>query len=186
MFQGTEPLGGPSKPQSDLGPQKLTPMNAALWRKFTFGVLPAWLRMEDRMSMASSVESRLPFLDYRLVEFAFGLPDRFKLRDGYVKYILRQSMRGRLPDRLLQSRTKRRFTAPYAGWFREPWRRMISDLLLGECRVAPYLKGNRFRRRLRAYLDGNDSAMSPRVLWRTLATELWLEHAVQRYQRTDG
>jgi asparagine synthase (glutamine-hydrolysing) len=176
LFQGTEPLGGTGNPESVLRTPEFTPVNAALWRKFASDVLPAWLRMEDRMSMASSVESRLPFLDYRLVEFAFGLPDHFKLRDGYVKYILRQSMRGRLPDHLVLARTKRRFNAPYSGWFRGPWRRMISELLLGGCRVAPYLRGKQFRRRLHAYLDGNDSAMSPRVLWRVLATELWLEH----------
>jgi asparagine synthase (glutamine-hydrolysing) len=173
LFRGPEPNARGASAEL-AGVPDPTPLKTAVWRKFSDEVLPVWLRMEDRMSMASSVESRLPFLDYRLVEFAFGLPDRFKLRDGYTKYILRRSMRGRLPDRLVEARVKLRFNAPYAGWFRGPWRPMISDLLLGECEVAPYLKGDRFRTRLRAYLDGSDSSLATRMLWRVLATELWL------------
>ena len=60
--------------------------------------LPLYLRVEDRNSMANSVEVRLPWLDYRLVEFGFRLPDRWKIRGSLNKYIVRASARGRIPD----------------------------------------------------------------------------------------
>ena len=60
--------------------------------------LPHQLHSEDRSSMSFSLESRLPFLDHRLVEFCLSLPDEFKLRNGTTKYILRESMRSILPN----------------------------------------------------------------------------------------
>ncbi len=61
-------------------PRRMSPLDAGLWRSFHSAILPCWLRMEDRMSMAHGVESRLPFMDYRLVEFAFQLADTMKLQ----------------------------------------------------------------------------------------------------------
>jgi asparagine synthase (glutamine-hydrolysing) len=60
--------------------------------------LPMVLHWEDRNSMAHSIESRAPFLDYRLVEFTLGLPDEFKIQSGKTKRVLRESMKGILPE----------------------------------------------------------------------------------------
>lgn len=155
-------------------PPGFTPLNAALWFQFSIRNVPRWLRMEDRVSMAASVESRLPFLDYRLVEFAFALPDDLKLRDGYSKYILRQAMRDLLPERMVNNRVKRQFLAPYRIWLRGPWRPMVNDLLAAPGRVAPYLNYPRFREKLRSFLAGNDRALNPAQLWRVLSVELWM------------
>jgi asparagine synthase (glutamine-hydrolysing) len=160
---------------ADALPPHLSPLNAILWLTFTQHVIPMWLRMEDRVSMTCSVESRLPFMDYRLVEFAFNLPDRLKLRDGYTKYILRQAMQDSLPESVAFNRVKRRFQPPYPQWFRGAWRPMIQDLLLGPCQVQPYLHPPRFRERLQAYLAGHNSALPARTLWRVLSTEIWLQ-----------
>jgi asparagine synthase (glutamine-hydrolysing) len=154
--------------------QDLSPLNAALWLKFTKTILPMWLRMEDRVSMAFSVESRLPFLDYRLVEFAFNLPDELKLKDGYTKYILRQAMKDRLPERIVFNRAKQRFATPYHEWFRGSWRSLIEDLLFAPCNVQPYLDLPKFREKLRAYLAGDNSVLEARILWRVLSTEMCL------------
>ena len=154
---------------------KLSPLNAALWTQFGRTILPRWLRMEDRMSMAWSIESRLPFMDYRLVEFVFNLPDTAKLNDGQTKYILRRAMAGRLPDRIVQGTAKRCFGTPYPTWLRGAWRPMVEDLLLsGDCRVRPYLRLDEFRMRLRRYLDGSEDGFDAGTLWRVLSTELWL------------
>jgi asparagine synthetase B (glutamine-hydrolysing) len=59
--------------------------------------LPLYLRIEDRNSMAHSVEARLPFLDYRLVSFVSGLSDDWKIRGPWNKYVLREGMRGADP-----------------------------------------------------------------------------------------
>lgn len=79
-------------------------------------VLPALLRFEDRNSMAFSIEGRLPFLDYRLVEFALGLPSNFKIRDGWSKWILRSSMSDRLPREIAWRKRKIGFEAPKSVW----------------------------------------------------------------------
>ncbi len=71
----------------------------------------------DKMTMASSVEARVPFLDHELVEFAFALPERAKVRDGVGKWILKEAVDGLLPRDVVH-RPKQGFGAPVAEWFR--------------------------------------------------------------------
>jgi asparagine synthase (glutamine-hydrolysing) len=78
--------------------------------------LPSLLRYEDRNSMGNSIESRLPFLDHRVIEFGTALPVRHKLRGGMGKYLLRDAMRGKVPDRILFNRDKRGFDTRHADW----------------------------------------------------------------------
>ncbi len=82
----------------------------------TTGGLPTLLRYEDRNSMENSVESRLPFLDYRLLEWAIALPTGLKLRNGYGKWLLRQVAPDRLPSELVMARAKRGFDVASAEW----------------------------------------------------------------------
>jgi asparagine synthase (glutamine-hydrolysing) len=77
------------------------------------------LHWEDRNSMAHSVESRVPFLDYRLVEFGLGLPEAFKLSDGITKRVLREGMSGVLPDRIRNRMDKLGFVTPEEVWIKE-------------------------------------------------------------------
>ena len=80
--------------------------------------LPTLLRYEDRNSMGNSVESRLPFLDYRLVEVALALPAAVKLRDGFGKWIVREVVRGRIPEEIRAARYKRGFDVQQSDWIR--------------------------------------------------------------------
>jgi asparagine synthase (glutamine-hydrolysing) len=73
--------------------------------------LPALLRYEDRNSMDHSIEARVPFLDYRLIQFVFGLEDSLKIRGATTKYILREAMRGILPEEIRTRRDKIGFKA---------------------------------------------------------------------------
>ena len=73
-------------------------LNNVLYWELTRTRLPALLRYEDRLSMAHSIESRVPFLDHRLVELAFALPDDVKRHGGWSKYALRRALDGLLPD----------------------------------------------------------------------------------------
>src|SRR4030081_2629873 len=73
-------------------------LNNVLYWELTRSRLPALLRYEDRLSMAFSLESRVPFLDHRLVELAFALPDDFKRRDGRSKYGLGGALEGFFPS----------------------------------------------------------------------------------------
>jgi len=78
--------------------------------------LPMLLRWEDRNSMAFSVEARVPFLDYRFVELALGLPDEAKVGGGISKRALRQAMRGTVPDLVLDRKDKMGFVTSEALW----------------------------------------------------------------------
>jgi asparagine synthase (glutamine-hydrolysing) len=78
--------------------------------------LPHLLRYEDRNSMRHSIETRLPFLDYRLVEFCLGLPVQVKIQNGWSKYILRASMGDVLPAEIAWRRDKLGFEAPMRSW----------------------------------------------------------------------
>ena len=89
--------------------------------------LPALLRYEDRNSMAHSVETRLPFLDHRLVEYAFRLPDKVKLHGGVSKLILRRTMRGIVPDMILDRRDKIGFATPERDWLLGPLSGVIRE-----------------------------------------------------------
>ena len=80
--------------------------------------LPLYLRVEDRNSMAHAVEVRLPFLDHRLVLFAFRLGASWKLRGAYTKVVLREAMRGRIADSVRQRATKFGFPTSVNEWFR--------------------------------------------------------------------
>jgi asparagine synthase (glutamine-hydrolysing) len=79
---------------------------------YLFNELPALLRYEDRNSMARSIEARVPFLDHRLVELAFQLPDEHKIDAGITKRVLRQAMAGLVPEQVLSRTDKMVFETP--------------------------------------------------------------------------
>src|SRR5206468_1555120 len=87
------------------------------------------LMKQDQMSMSASIESRVPFLDHKLVEFATRLPDRLKLNGFTTKRILRTALRGVVPESIL-TRPKMGFPVPFAGWVRGTWNDVVRDVLL--------------------------------------------------------
>lgn len=87
--------------------------------QLTASNLQMLLHWEDRNSMAHSVESRVPFLDYGLVEFVLGLPDEFKLHRGITKRVLRESMGDVLPEKIRDRTDKLGFVTPEEVWLRE-------------------------------------------------------------------
>ncbi len=91
-------------------------VNALSYAQLTHSNLQMMLRSADRSSMAHSVESRVPFLDHRLVEFALGLPAEFKIGGGVTKRVLRAAMSGVLPDRIRDRVDKIGFETPESSW----------------------------------------------------------------------
>jgi asparagine synthase (glutamine-hydrolysing) len=87
------------------------------------------LMKQDQMSMSTSIESRVPFLDHELVEFAARLPDRLRLSGFTTKRILRESVRGLLPESIL-TRKKMGFPVPFAGWVASRWHSVAREVLL--------------------------------------------------------
>jgi asparagine synthase (glutamine-hydrolysing) len=129
------------------------------------------LMKQDQMSMATSVESRVPFLDHKLVEFTAKMPDTLKLRGGTTKYILRESMKGILPEKIL-SRRKMGFPVPIGSWFRGSFKSVIDEYVLGERALARGIFAPDFMRKLVSlHQAGEDHSER---LWALLNFEIWL------------
>lgn len=90
------------------------------------------LHYEDRNSMAFSVESRVPFLDHRLVEFVFSLPSNYKINSGNTKAILRKSMEGIIPEKIRTRKSKLGFATPEKSWQKTILRPQIEQALQDE------------------------------------------------------
>jgi asparagine synthase (glutamine-hydrolysing) len=129
------------------------------------------LMKQDQMSMAASIESRVPFLDHKLVEFTARLPERLKIRRGWTtKYILRRSMKGLLPEPIL-TRPKMGFPVPVGAWFRGPFRSVVDEYVLSERATARGLFDERFVRRLvQEHMAG---ANHTERLWSLVNMEIW-------------
>jgi asparagine synthase (glutamine-hydrolysing) len=95
-------------------------LNKMLLREFSNTRLKAYLKCEDRCSMWHGVESRTPFADdIKLIEYAFQLPSSYKIKNSTNKYILRESLRGIVPDIILNRKDKMGFATPNSSWIRE-------------------------------------------------------------------
>lgn len=91
--------------------------------------VPPLLRYEDRNSMAWSIESRVPFLDYRLVEFMLELPTSLKVSRSRTKALMRSALRGRVPDAILDRRDKMGFVTPQHLWMKGPLKQYFAETL---------------------------------------------------------
>lgn len=103
-------------------------LSQKLYDDLTRFSIPPLLRYEDRNSMAFSLEARVPFLDHRLVEFCFALPNRFKIDPPHTKLVLRKAMNGRLPASVTQRQDKLGYPTPAANWFRQELKTWMMDL----------------------------------------------------------
>jgi asparagine synthase (glutamine-hydrolysing) len=123
----TPELCGHVASDETIGPAK--DLNAALAYSVYQSPLPLYLRIEDRNSMAHSVEARLPFLDYRLVTLCFSLSPEWHLRGPWNKYVLREAMRGRIPESVRRRIEKMGFPTPARSWFADTLHSPLLDLL---------------------------------------------------------
>lgn len=89
------------------------------------------LMKQDQMSMAASIESRVPFLDHKLVEFTAQMPTNMKLRGDTTKFLLKEAMKGILPDEILY-RQKMGFPVPVGSWFRNEFKHIVDEYVLSE------------------------------------------------------
>ncbi len=136
------------------------------------------LMKQDQMSMAASIESRVPFLDHKLVEFAARIPARHKVRYLSGKYLLRKAMAGRLPEEVL-NRTKMGFPTPVKPWLRHQLFERIEKVLTdGRLEERGLLNPGYIRDLLDAHRRGRADATD--AIWRLLNFELWCRVAVDR------
>lgn len=158
--------------------QGATPLQQLLQLNF-HDYLPNDLNVKlDRCSMAHGLETRCPFLDTRLIEWSFSLPDRFKWRKGVTKWILREAFREDLPQPIL-TRRKMGFGVPLETWFRGPWKEPLHDLLAtGRPRVLQYLEAEGLQALLLHHTKGQEDA--GQRLWLLLTFEVWLRSLERR------
>ena len=128
------------------------------------------LMKQDQMSMAASIESRVPFLDHRLVEYTARLPEKFKIRGRETKWILREAMKGILPDEIL-TRPKMGFPVPLGSWLRQEYKHVADEYVLSERALARKIFDADFLRRIVAeHNAGKDHAAR---IFRLINIEIW-------------
>ena len=131
-------------------------------------LLPALLHVEDRMSMAHGLESRVPFLDHPLIEFLATVPADVKFRGGQMKHLLKRSYSDVIPKEILNRRDKMGFPVPLSDWFSEELRDFVNDLFRSKAaQDRPFINA-------KAILGGLDgTAKFSRKLWGLVSLELW-------------
>ena len=129
----------------------------------------------DRAAMANSLETRIPFLDHRVVELAWRLPMAMKMREGKSKWILRQVLYQYVPQRLIE-RPKAGFGIPLGDWLRGPLREWAESLLDKQrLQREGYFNVNFVRELWHAHLTGKRNHQS--LLWSILMFQTWLAEA---------
>lgn len=140
--------------------------------------LPELLLMRvDKMTMATSVEARVPFLDHKLVEFAMALPRHFKYRDGETKYLLKRALAGVIPERVIKRR-KKGFGAPINVWMLDRLGGFIEHTLFN----SPLRKRGFFDYEFIAQLLKEQRARRVNYsfyLWSLLNLSLWYEQWIE-------
>ena len=138
-------------------------------------ILPALLQVEDRVSMAVSIESRVPMLDYRIAELLASMPPAMKFKNGQTKYALHRAMQSIVPGKILKRKDKMGFPVPLKEWWSGPLREFIADTLLSErCRQRGFFNPKGLRTLIQ------QEAAFGRQVWGTLCLELWANAFLDR------
>jgi asparagine synthase (glutamine-hydrolysing) len=136
----------------------------------------------DKMTMANSVELRVPLLDHKILEFAASLPENHKIRGFTTKFIAKRALRSRVPREILQ-RKKAGFPVPYELWFRTELRNWVSDVLLDRQTLS---RGYFKRAAIESLLAENSEAgRYSRELLSLLALEFWHRAFVDKRPERD-
>jgi asparagine synthase (glutamine-hydrolysing) len=141
-----------------------------LYRSLFYTFLPGFLHCTDRMSMAFSIECRVPSLDHRIVEFAFALEDEDKIKNGQTKYILRQAMEGIVPQAILTRRDKQPFVGQeMAAWLDGPLKYLVERPMRFD--GVDIINEREVRRVVQDYKQGDRSKTW--LVWRLATLNFW-------------
>ena len=149
--------------------------NSALRRILCFDQL-SWLpdnllERGDRMTMAASLEARMPFMDHELAAYVSSLPDEYRVRGRTTKWILREAMKQLLPQAILE-RPKVGFRVPVNEWFRGPMKDYLYEHLTGtDSRTRHYYHAAALQQVLAEHVAGRQN--HEKLLWSLLTLEIW-------------
>lgn len=121
--------------------------------------------------MAVSLEARVPILDHEVVEFAMSLPSALKMRNGGSKWILRQAIRGLVPDSVLE-KPKQGFAVPLDHWFRGPLQHRLRAISAQDARIHQWVDSTAVSRLVSEHMAGRRDHQG--ILWRLVVLEGWL------------
>jgi asparagine synthase (glutamine-hydrolysing) len=155
---------------------KASPLNRMLYVDAKVWLPDDLLMKADKMTMANGLELRVPFLDHKLVEFAAMLPDDWKLGGKGGKTLLRQAMRGVLPNAIID-RPKKGFPLPIASWLRGPLRQFTRENLLARhAACGRYLNSSAVTRIINEHEHGRVDRSQE--VWALLVFEFWHRHFI--------
>jgi asparagine synthase (glutamine-hydrolysing) len=143
------------------------------WAQYTWANLPMLLHWADRNSMAHSVESRLPFLDVRVAEFGMALAEGQRVRGAVTKRVLREAMRGLVPDMVLDRRDKLGFSTPEERWLLRDAPVWVEATLKAGVESSKGVLSQSVLERAKAMIAGTEPFSSE--LWRWLCFGLWMK-----------
>lgn len=135
--------------------------------------LPYLLRYADRNSMAFSREIRLPFLDYRLVEFIFSIPDNFIIRQGQTKYILRKAMEGVVPREILNRHDKVGYAFPRSVWYEDNMQALMDNCVSQINGDNSFFIPNKLKAWWQLRLGGGKNYFQAREQWKVFNLLAW-------------
>ncbi|MCP2043984.1 asparagine synthase (glutamine-hydrolyzing) [Pontibacter sp. HSC-36F09] len=141
------------------------------------------LKWEDLNSMHFSLEARVPFLDYRLVEKTLASSDNWAIRHGITKFILREAMKGMLPEKIRLRQDKIGFGTPQDEWFREPaWQKIVEGVLNSNSfRERNLINPEVAMRKYKEHLSGKTNIA--KEIWKWVHLELWFRTFIDQHQQ---
>lgn len=152
-------------------PNDNSPLRRILYFDQTSWLPDNLLERGDRMTMAASLEARMPFMDHELAAFVSSLQDIYRIRGRTTKWILREAMKRLLPAQILK-RPKVGFRVPVNEWFRGSMRDFLYDILTGpDSQTAIYYNRVSLLRLLQEHIDGRQN--HEKLLWCLLSLEIW-------------
>lgn len=155
------------------------PLADALIEDSFAGVLPTLLRYGDRNSMAHSREVRLPFCDHRIAEFVFSLPPEFLMGDVQTKRLLRESIKGIVPEPVRTRWNKQGFRPPQDAWISGPMYEAVRDVVHSrEFANRGWWQVGWWQSLMKRLQKGETHLAGP--LWMPYITEMWMQHFVDR------
>jgi len=160
--------------------KKNDPLSRMLYFDIKTWLVDDLLIKADRMSMAASLELRVPFLDYRIVEFAAKMPSKYKVKKTVTKFLLKEMMKNHLPNEIVH-RKKMGFPTPLKIMFEKHLSGFARDLLLDEAAsIRDYFKRSEIERLLKEHT--NKIQDHHRRIWQLIVLETWLQMYRKRWR----
>ena len=159
--------------ECDRPPAKPDVLARMIYLEFKLRLPELLLMRVDKISMSTSIEARVPFLDHRLVEHSLGIPEGLKIKGNEPKYLLKRACEGLVPDSVIQ-RKKRGFGAPMADWLRGEFGRVAQDTIMSSrLRNEGLFNDDEITKMFQAHRNGANFAAP---IWVTYNLTAWFDH----------